>query len=248
MVLRRRGALTRPTIHKLGGGHGVGVVHGETHVRTPDKLGDSARCRSTETAGLRCQLGGWEKTESRDKAAGRVNRDRRRLHDNGCQGELLRIKGEHGARLASHGRGEGKVTQRLHVQQIGIEPKHGRFPSRDLRAAWHHANTTRRRGSRRRPKVQEDPGPALPNSVGDVQIPAHGMEESRFVLVDLLGVKARNLTPSTSRVVSVLEIFGGQDQGSEEHATTTLQGSRRLIVLGLFHGEILSRNVFFDQD
>ena len=141
-----------------------------------------------------------------------------------------------------------KVSQRLYVQKFAVKLEHRLLPSRDLGARRHHVEAAGRRRSRRGPKVQENPGPSLPYRVGNVQIPIDRVEEGRLVLVDLLGVKTRDLAPSASRVISVLEVLGRKNEGSEEDATTALQGTSSVVILGLFHGEILSRDVSLDED
>ena len=81
-----------------------------------------------------------------------------------------------------------------------------------------------------------------------MEVPADGKEKGNLVLVDLLGVESRNLAPSSSRVVSVLEILGGQDQSREEHATTTLESAIGMAVLRLFGSKVVLRNMRFDQN
>ena len=89
--------------------------------------------------------------------------------------------------------------------------------------------------------------PTVVHLVGDVQLPVNREQESHLILVDLLGVKPRNLTPGARRVVAILQILGCQDQSREEHATTALKNATRMAVVRLFHGEVMIRHMGLDQ-
>jgi hypothetical protein len=49
--------------------------------------------------------------------------------------------------------------------------------------------------------------PLLPDRVSDVELPVDSLEESHFVSVDLADLEARDLAPSASRVVTVLQVL-----------------------------------------
>lgn len=226
------------------------MVHGQAHRRTlAEKLGNSARCRSTESTGLRGQSGGREKTKSGDESARSMDSDGRRLQDDGGKRKFLSLQCQDRAGLAGdRGRGVSIVPQRLDVKEVGVELEHGLLPGRDLGARGHHADAARRRRSRRWPEIQKDTSPALPYCVGNVQVPADCVEESRLVLVDLLGVQTRDLAPGASRVVSVLEVLGRENERGKEDAAAALQGTRSLVVPRLFHCEVELRNMVLDEN
>lgn len=81
-----------------------------------------------------------------------------------------------------------------------------------------------------------------------MQLPADFAKECSLVGVDLADLQPRHLAPGFCRVVAVLEILGGQDEGSEEHAPTTHEGARGRTVIALLHGEIALGYVRFDED
>jgi hypothetical protein len=81
-----------------------------------------------------------------------------------------------------------------------------------------------------------------------VQLPIDGEQEGNLVLVDLVGVETRDLAPRTSRVVTVLEVLGGQNERGEKHAPPTLQGTIRVVIVWLLHGEVVLGNMRLDED
>jgi hypothetical protein len=89
--------------------------------------------------------------------------------------------------------------------------------------------------------------PLLPSWVSDVEPPVDSFEEGHFVSIDLADREARNLAPSTSREVAILQILGCKYKSCEEHAATALQCAQGDI-LGLRHGEIMLRQLRLDQD
>jgi hypothetical protein len=96
--------------------------------------------------------------------------------------------------------------------------------------------------------LQNNLSPSLEDFVCDVQLPVDSKEESHLVLVDLLDGEAGNLAPGTRRVVSVLKVLGGKDQGREEHAPTALKSAVRVAVLVLLGSEATLGNVRLDED
>jgi hypothetical protein len=62
--------------------------------------------------------------------------------------------------------------------------------------------------------------PFLIDILADMQLPVDSLQERNFVLVNFLCIQARNLTPGACRVVAILEVLGGQNQGSQEHAAS----------------------------
>lgn len=99
----------------------------------------------------------------------------------------------------------------------------------------------------RRRSFQHDCLPSLKDWVCNVQLPVDGLEKRHFVGVDLVDLEAGDFAPGPSRVISVLEVFRGQNQGGQEHAATALQSPQRL-VLGLLHGEVNLGDVRLDED
>lgn len=95
--------------------------------------------------------------------------------------------------------------------------------------------------------TQDDLLPLLPDRIGDVEFPVHGREEGHLVGVDFAHLQAGNFTPRTSGVVAVLQVFGGKDESSQEHAATTLEGSNGRNILRLFHSEIMLRHMCLDE-
>lgn len=81
-----------------------------------------------------------------------------------------------------------------------------------------------------------------------MQVPVHSQYECHLVLVDLGCFESRDSAPGTGRVVAILQILGRQDESCEEHAATTLEGLAFSVAVGLFHGEIMARNVGSNQD
>lgn len=133
----------------------------------------------------------------------------------------------------------------LDVGQLGVQLQDDLLPVCSLLVPG--LGDTARGGGRWRGSVlQYNLGPTLEDVVGDVELPVDGQQESDLVLVDLVGVETRDLAPGASRVVSVLEILGGQDQSGEEHATTALQGAAGLAIVGLLHGEVVLRHMRLD--
>lgn len=81
-----------------------------------------------------------------------------------------------------------------------------------------------------------------------MKFPVHGREECHLVGVDLAHFQAGDLTPGSSRVIAILQILRGQDESSQEHATTALKGSDGRDILGLFHGEIMLGHMTLDEN
>jgi hypothetical protein len=81
-----------------------------------------------------------------------------------------------------------------------------------------------------------------------VHLPVDSEQKGDLILVDLLGVESRNLTPGSSRIVTVLEIFRSKNQSREEHATTALERAIGVSILGLLHGEVVFWHVGLNQD
>jgi hypothetical protein len=72
-----------------------------------------------------------------------------------------------------------------------------------------------------------------------MHLPVDCEQKGDLILVDLLGVESRNLAPSSSRIVTVLEIFRSKNQSREEHATTALERAIGMSILGLLHSEVM---------
>jgi hypothetical protein len=49
--------------------------------------------------------------------------------------------------------------------------------------------------------------PFLPDGISDMELPVHSLEESHLVGVDLTNLEARDLAPSASRVVTILQVL-----------------------------------------
>jgi hypothetical protein len=109
-------------------------------------------------------------------------------------------------------------------------------------------STTRRGRSRRRSVLEYDLSPALKDLVGNVQLPVNSNEECHLVLVDLLGVEARNLAPGACRVVAVLKVLRRKDKSREEHTATALKGTIGSTINGLLHGKVMLGDVGLDQN
>lgn len=92
--------------------------------------------------------------------------------------------------------------------------------------------------------------PFLKYHLGDVKPPVNSFEESFLVDVDLLSLQPRDLTPCSCRVVAVLKVLRGQNQGSEEHTTTALLSTDQLKLFSLQPTDIPvhTRKVRFDDD
>ena len=78
--------------------------------------------------------------------------------------------------------------------------------------------------------------------------PPDGFQEHQLVLVDLQRVQTGNLAPSTGRIVSVLEVLGGKNQGGQKHASTTLHGPADGLLARLLFGKIWVGHVRLDLD
>lgn len=74
--------------------------------------------------------------------------------------------------------------------------------------------------------MQDDLGPSMEFGGRDMQVPIYCRKESAFIDVKIPGAKSGDFTPSGSGEVAVLEVFGGQNERCDEHATSTLQGER----------------------
>lgn len=96
--------------------------------------------------------------------------------------------------------------------------------------------------------LEHNISPSLEDLIGDVELPVDSKEKSDLVLVDLMSVEPRNLAPSPSRVVPVLEILGGQDQSREEHAAATLERAIGMSILGLLSSKVVSRDMRLDEN
>lgn len=107
------------------------------------------------------------------------------------------------------------------------------------------ATTGRRKG---RGVLHDAVAPDLVQVLANVELPIDSGEEGKFIFVDLADLEPRNLAPGSSRIIAVLEPLRGEDQGSKEHTTATLQDPTSVRLVGLLHGEIMARNVRLDQD
>lgn len=142
-----------------------------------------------------------------------------------------------------HRRSVGQIRD---VSQLRVQSKNELLPAQDLLV--HLSNPARRGRAWRRGVLENDFGPSLEDILRDVKVPANGKEESNLVLVDLLGVESRDLAPSASSVVSVLEILGSQDQSREKHATTTLKCAIGMSVRGLLGRKVVLGNMRLDEN
>ncbi|KAI9788841.1 MAG: hypothetical protein M1816_006505 [Peltula sp. TS41687] len=95
---------------------------------------------------------------------------------------------------------------------------------------------------------EDDVAPSLEDWFRNVQAPIDGVEKRHLVHIDLLRAEAGDLAPSSGRVISILEVFGGEDERREKHAPATLKGAHRRTILGLFHGEIDPGHSMLDAD
>jgi len=96
--------------------------------------------------------------------------------------------------------------------------------------------------------LDEDVLPALEQGLRYVKLPVDGLKECHLVRVDFIDREARNLAPSTRRVVAVLKIFRCKNQCSKKHASAALQGATPVSVNRLFHSEVEFRNMSLDDD
>lgn len=71
-------------------------------------------------------------------------------------------------------------------------------------------------------KAQDDISPALENVIGNMELPVHTLEESAFVHVDLGDLESRHLAPRFCRIIAVLKVFGGENEGGEKHTPSAL--------------------------
>ena len=69
------------------------------------------------------------------------------------------------------------------------------------------SNTGTRRGRLRRRVFHDTVGPPIVHFFGNMEVPVHREKECHFVLVDLMGSKARYLAPGSGGVVPVLEVL-----------------------------------------
>ncbi len=96
--------------------------------------------------------------------------------------------------------------------------------------------------------TQHEIGPALKDALGDVQAPVDGLEEGHLVGVDLVRAQSRDLAPGAGRVVAILQVLGGQDQGGQEHAPTTLERPHGRAIFRLGTGEVEGGDAVLDAD
>lgn len=148
-----------------------------------------------------------------------------------------------GAQIALRSRSVGQVRD---VSQLRVQSKDELLPAQDLLVQL--SNSAGRGRAGRRGVLENDFGPSLKDIFGDVEVPANSKEESNLVLVDLLGVESRDLAPSASSVVSVLEILGSQDQSRKKHASTTLKGAIGMSVRGLLSRKVVLGNMRLDEN
>jgi len=81
-----------------------------------------------------------------------------------------------------------------------------------------------------------------------MQVPVDCEKERHLVLVDFMCSETGYLAPGPGRIIPVLQVLRGQDQGREEHPPTTLKSATGMAVICLFHREIAIREVIFDQN
>jgi len=94
---------------------------------------------------------------------------------------------------------------------------------------------------------QNNVRPSLEDCFWDMQAPTNGTQEETLVAVNLHCSQSRHLAPRLRRVVAVLQILGGQDEGSQEHASATLHGAQRRTVDRLLHGSIMRWDMGSDE-
>ena len=66
--------------------------------------------------------------------------------------------------------------------------------------------------------------------------------------MNLLSIESRNFAPSTGSIVAILQILGSENQSSEKHASSTLQGPIGVAVVWLFCREVVRRDVRLDKN
>lgn len=140
------------------------------------------------------------------------------------------------------GRGRVRQTQvhtthrdgshRLEIErlEVGSETRQDGAPALSL-TDWEATST----GG----QLQHEVGPALEGSFRDVQAPSDRLEEHQLILVDLQRVQTRDLAPRAGGVVAILEILGGEDEGGQEHAPTTLHRPHTRLIPRLLLGEVV---------
>lgn len=76
-----------------------------------------------------------------------------------------------------------------------------------------------------------------------MKFPIHCLQKHQLVLVDLQCIQTGDFAPSAGGVVSVLEVFGGENQGGKEHASTTLHSPADGLTPSLVMGQIVTGHV-----
>ena len=69
--------------------------------------------------------------------------------------------------------------------------------------------------------IQQDITPSLEQCISNIQIILCNIEKNEFVGVDIFDREARDLGPRPIRVISVLQILGSDNDGSQKHTSTT---------------------------
>lgn len=137
-------------------------------------------------------------------------------------------------------------NQTFNVVQLRVEFKDNHLPVRALLRVPLGGSSGG--GGGRRSVLQDNFCPALEDFVSDVQLPVDRQQECNFVLVDFSRVEPGNLAPGSGRVVTILKVLGSEDESSKEHAAAALKCAALLLVVGLFHGEIVLRDVGLNED
>jgi hypothetical protein len=103
-------------------------------------------------------------------------------------------------------------SQPIDIGQLSVELENDALPLKGL-LSNDNSRTIRRRGCGRRCVVEHNLGPARKDLVCDVEFPVHSQEEGNLVLVDLECGETRDLAPGARRIVAILKILRGKDQG-----------------------------------
>lgn len=252
----------------LGAADAVCLGHGEAHGAGLSKsLGTGTHGRSAQSAGLRSKTGSRQEAKRGGKAAGGISGSRDRVHGpRGGQGlesrrsldrvvtvanKLVRgvknAAGRRGAKVTTLGGGVADGDEAINVGQLRVQLQDNSLPVHGL-LGHGLGDAAGRAGRGRRRVLENNLGPALKHVVCNVQLPVDSEEEGDFVLVDLIGIEPRNLAPGAGRVVTVLEILGGQDEGGKEHAAAALQSAVGVAILGLLHGEVVLGHMGLDEN
>jgi hypothetical protein len=142
---------------------------------------------------------------------------------------------------------EGDADQSIDIRQLLVQSQNDQSPVLVLLGAQLRG-TTRRWGGRRWCVLENNVSPSLEDTVRNVQLPVHGLQEGHLVLVDLVRVQAGNLTPGAGRVVTVLQVLGCQNKRGKEHAAAALKGLSRVAVVQLLHNEAPAGDMGLDEN